>query len=169
MIPWSDITTVDSTGFKADPVEVMQRINSEKLAIKRLSPTLQRSPRLASLVVKRSVTNPMIYEKGVLGRLGNAKIFIAEKKLVPNYDRLYWVIVKTLSRQYGCFMMSRVERGNTLAVKCRDKRNIVLWRSMGKDWIQFVSRQYDANGYEIMVRNKRTIRISRKPYLDLIF
>jgi len=169
-IPWRDITSVDSTDFNmiSKQKKILKKNQAEKTAIRSLSPTLQRYPLLARLVVSRSIDRPVIYEKGVLGDLGNAKIFVAERRFVPDFDRLYWVIVKTLSTKYGCFMVSRIKRDEVLTIKCRDRRNIVLWRSMGKNWIQFASRQYDRHGYEIVVRNKRKIRISKKPFLDLL-
>jgi hypothetical protein len=162
-IPWDDITSITATNFHPNPKMFIEDTQLTPNRIKGLSPTLRRNPNLAKLAVSRALDHPYLYEKGVFGRIGSAKLFVAERKNIPDFNRLYWVMVKVLSRKYGCFMIGRVKEDHKITIKCRDKRNIVMWRSMGKSWIQFYARQFDKYGYEIKVKNRRIVRISPKP------
>jgi hypothetical protein len=105
------------------------------------------------------------YEGGFYGTRGLTKIFIAPTSKIGDYSRLYWVMVKVLSEKYGCFMVAKQYAGDTTRVFCRDKRQIVFWQSRTKDWIQFASRQYDREGFEIAVKRRRIVRVSLNPVI----
>jgi hypothetical protein len=112
---------------------------------------------------KLPVSSP--YEGGFYGTHGLTKIFIAPTSKIGDYSRLYWVMVKVLSEKYGCFMVAKQYAGDTTRVFCRDKRQIVFWQSRTKDWIQFASRQYDREGFEIAVKRRRIVRVSHNPVI----
>jgi hypothetical protein len=112
---------------------------------------------------KRSVPAPIetpeLYEGGVYGYVGSAKAFVARRRTIPDYNRLYWVMVKVLSEKYSCFMTAKQNRGDETWVQCRDGRQVVFWRDQSSRWIQFQARQYDQEGYEIAVRKHQIVRI----------
>jgi hypothetical protein len=109
------------------------------------------------------ITTP--YEGGYYGTRGLTKIFIAPTSKIGNYSRLYWVMVKVLSEKYGCFMVAKQYARDTTRILCRDKRQIVFWQSKTKDWIQFATRQYDRDGFEIAVKRRRIVRVSPNPVI----
>jgi hypothetical protein len=75
------------------------------------------------------------------------------------------VMVKVLSEKYGCFMVSKQNGPEKTWVKCRDKRQIVFWKSKGQGFVQFYSRQYDKDGYEIVVQKKKVVRVGSEKVL----
>jgi hypothetical protein len=93
-----------------------------------------------------------MYEGGAYGKVGSTTMFIADKRVIPDFDRLYWVMVKVLSEKYGCFMKRKHAEEKTVTVNCRDKRTIVFKRHEGSDWIQFYGKQFDIAGNELIVR-----------------
>ncbi len=130
-----------------------------------LPPLVQERPQLARLVAAADLEEPILFHGGVYGKRGPAKAFVASLSDVPDYDRLYWVMVHMLSEKYGCFMTKKLNQKNTSLVRCRDGRRVMFWKSRGKEWIQFVARQYDREGYEIVVRKRQIIRVSREQIL----
>lgn len=129
---------------------------------------IQYMPRDSNIIAIQSpsrlpVSSP--YEGGFYGTRGLTKIFIAPTSKIGDYSRLYWVMVKVLSEKYGCFMVAKQYAGDTTRVFCRDKRQIVFWQSRTKDWIQFASRQYDREGFEIAVKRRRIVRVSHNPVI----
>lgn len=105
------------------------------------------------------------YEGGYYGTQGLTKIFIAPTSKIGDYSRLYWVMVKVLSEKYGCFMVAKQYARDTTRVFCRDKRQIVFWQSKTRNWIQFATRQYDREGFEIAVKRRRIVRVSNNPVI----
>ena len=134
-------------------------------AARALMAAVRAQPLLAQLAASRSMTQPVLYEGGVFGLVGPAKMFVASTAFIKDFDRLYWVMVKVLSEKYGCFMVSRRTYATKTWVKCRDQRQIVFWKSKGPNWIQFYARQYDRHGYEIVVRKRQIVRISKDQVL----
>lgn len=158
---WDEIiTSVALTQVPNEHVLAALR-DSEPLSKNDLPKSISTNSELSELVLNRSLSRPRLYEGGVLGRVGNAKMFVALRERIPNYNRLYWVMIKTLSEKYGCFMTGRVRKDNLDLISCRDSRKIGLWRSQGKNWIQFSARQFDNDGYEIAVRRRKIVRISK--------
>lgn len=121
---------------------------------------VREDPDLAHLALSRALDKPEHYHGGVYGVVGTAKFFLAPTARVADYDRLYPVMVRVLSEKYGCFMVQKLNFGELTKVTCRDKRQVVFWKSRGADWIQFYARQFDRDGYEIQVRQRRIVRIS---------
>jgi hypothetical protein len=92
---------------------------------------------------------------GFLGKMGRSVVFAAEKRLIPDYDRLYWVMIRVLSEKYGCFVRRKIDRGDLVAFKCRDQRIVTFRRKMTRDHAVFKARQYGADGREIAVVKKK--------------
>ena len=57
-----------------------------------------------------ALSQPEAYEGGVFGYMGSAKAFVAYRKAIPDYNRLYWVMVKVLSEKYSCFISAKQNR-----------------------------------------------------------
>ncbi len=101
------------------------------------------------------------YEGGIYGKHGSKVVFVADKRVVPDYERLYWVMVKVLSEKYGCFIRGKVNVEDQVVIRCRDKRTIVFNRASGDRWIHFSAKQYDLQGREIYIANADTHSSSR--------
>jgi hypothetical protein len=104
--------------------------------------------------------NAAPYAGGILGMKGSSKYFIAATSTIPEYDRLYWVIVKVLSEKYSCFIRAKQDIGLMTRFTCRDKRQVLFWKKKNNRFIEFTSRQFDRDGYEIQVIKKQIVRIS---------
>lgn len=113
---------------------------------------------LERLVAGFRIERAHAYEGGVYGKVGHVTVFAAPISQIPDYDRLYWVMVKVLSEKYGCFIKRKQSSATQVTVDCRDTRKVVFRRNRGQDWIQFYGRQYDKNGNELIVQNRRIIR-----------
>lgn len=107
-----------------------------------------------------AMENAAPYAGGLLGTKGDAKYFVATTSIIPGYNRLYWVIVKLLSERYSCFMRAKLDVGNMTRFTCKDGRQVVFWKRQQGNHIEFLSRQFDGDGYEIKVIQKRIVRIS---------
>jgi hypothetical protein len=99
-------------------------------------------------------------DAGFSGKLGQSIIFAAEKRLIPNYDRLYWVMIRVLSEKYGCFIRKKIDRGELVAFKCRDQRIVTFRRRMTGQYAVFKARQYRSDGREIVMLNKQAKAVS---------
>ncbi|MCX6118740.1 MAG: hypothetical protein NT027_14460 [Proteobacteria bacterium] len=108
---------------------------------------------LSKVIKEIGLKRPMDYEGGVYGKVGSATMFIAEKSVIPDFDRLYLVMVKVLSEKYGCFITKKKSTSKMVSVRCRDDRIVVFHRFHGTDWVQFYGRQYDLAGNEVVVAN----------------
>jgi len=97
---------------------------------------------------------------GFAGKIGHSVVFAAEKRLVPDYDRLYWVMIRVLSEKYGCFIRKKIDRGELVAFKCRDQRIVTFRRRLTQHYAVFKARQYRSDGREIVISNKRSQRVS---------
>ena len=97
---------------------------------------------------------------GELGWVGSAKAFVAPLKRVPDDHHLYWVMVRVLSEKYSCFMTAKHTSGARLLVHCADGRKVLIRREHGPDFVQFQARQYDQEGYEILVKKHRKVRVA---------
>jgi hypothetical protein len=106
------------------------------------------------------IQNAAPYAGGILGMKGSSKYFIATVSTIPEYDRLYWVIVKVLSEKYSCFIRAKQDIGLMTRFTCRDKRQVLFWKKKNNRFIEFTSRQFDRDGYEIQVIKKQIVRIS---------
>ena len=91
------------------------------------------------------------FDLGVYAKLGGRVVFVAERKKVPSFDRLYWVMVKILSEKYGCFIKRKIDSGDQVYFQCKDQRTIVMQRRIARLFAVLQSRQYDQNGVEIRI------------------
>jgi hypothetical protein len=97
---------------------------------------------------------------GFAGKMGHSVVFAAEKRLIPDYDRLYWVMIRVLSEKYGCFIRKKIDRGELVAFKCRDQRIVTFRRRLTERYAVFKARQYRSDGREIVIANKRSTRVA---------
>jgi len=112
---------------------------------------LQQDPLLAHIATMRSVVNPQRYEDGVYGKVNGAVFYSTTTDRIQDWDHLYWVMVRVLSEKYGCFMRQKFKKEHLTAFGCRDGRTVVFHRARGRHWIQFLARQYDRKGAEIIL------------------
>lgn len=153
------------TGARVTGWPLEQRVPSPPDNLYRIVHGLPANKAAASLQIMRGLTQATFYEGGTYGTRGPSKVFIAPTSIIRDYSRLYWVMVKVLSEKYGCFMVAKRYERDTTRIWCRDKRQIVFWQSKSRDWIQFATRQYDRDGFEIAVRKRRIVRISTDPVI----
>ncbi len=162
---WHELMSNRGTSFEPNPAFEMPEIVLTPDRLAAMPVALQQRPDLAHFAVSRAMNAPIAYEGGVFGTVGNAKMFVGPSSHITNYDRLYWVMVKVLSEKYGCFMSSRQNMPEKTLIKCRDKRQIVFWKSKGPGFMQFFARQYDRDGYEIVVRKRKIVRVGTEKVL----
>lgn len=112
--------------------------------------------------VDKYLKNKSIYRGGFLGNVGSKKVFYADRKIIPDYDRLYWVMVGVLSEKYGCFMESRFTDHEKVLFKCRDGRFVDFHRKQSRRWVLFGARQYDKFGREIVVKDNKVIGVGQR-------
>ena len=93
-----------------------------------------------------------VLDLGVYGKMGPNSIFVAERTAIPNYDRLYWVMVRILSEKYGCFIRRKVDRGNLVSFQCRDQRTVTMARKISDRFSMVHVRQFDRYGRGIDTR-----------------
>jgi hypothetical protein len=115
---------------------------------------------LSRRLALNAIENPFPYAGGVLGTKGDSKYFIASTMAIPEFDRLYWVMVKVLSEKYGCFIRAKQDIGTMTRITCKDRRQVLFWKNRNQDYIEFMARQYDRDGFEIKVIHKKIVRIS---------
>ena len=104
---------------------------------------IRSKPQLAALSLYHSlVKKPRRYDLGVLDeRSRHHYIFVAPRKEIPSWDRLYWVMMRVMSKEYACFMVERSKSEDQMAVRCRDGRGVYMKRFRGQSWIAFESRR----------------------------
>ncbi len=100
-------------------------------------------------------------DAGVYGKLGNSTVFVAHRRDIPDYDRLYWVMIRVLSEKYGCFIKKKVPRDNQIGFQCRDRRMIVMQRDISGDYAKFVGWQYDQAGKEVVITQEARLKQQR--------
>jgi len=160
---WADIVH-DESWVKRPEFDWRQNFWSR---IQSLPQDVRNHPEMSRLATYRPITEMKSFERGFLGKIGDTTIFGASRDRIADADRLYWVMVKVLSENYGCFMRGTKRSGNVFYFKCRDTRHIVFWRSEGRDWLEFIGRQYDASGREMVVDNHKRIFTGRNIAADL--
>ncbi len=162
---WHELMSNRGAVFEPNPAFEMPEIVLTPDRLAAMPTPLQQRPELAHFAVSRSMAAPVAYEGGVFGTVGNAKMFVGSSSSIGSYDRLYWVMVKVLSEKFGCFMVAKQNHPEKTWVKCRDKRQIVFWKSKGPGFVQFFARQFDREGYEIVVKKKKIVRVGTEKVL----
>jgi hypothetical protein len=114
---------------------------------------------MKDVLLELGLQRPQVMDVGVYGKIGNMSVFVADRKVVPDYDRLYWVMVRVLSEKYGCFIKRKLVEHDIVQFTCRDKRTVVMKRRISGNYSKFVVKQYDAFGRDVVVTkrpNKKT-------------
>lgn len=98
------------------------------------------------------IERPQAMDQGVYGKIGASTVFVASRKQIPDFDRLYWVMVRVLSEKYGCFIRRKFPYENQIGFECRDRRTIVMQRAITPEHVKFVGWQFDAKGRQVYMR-----------------
>ncbi len=153
-VPWEDLTSQLGTDLhqQVAPVKTPQGVP----AVVKAHVLSQVVPQASKMHLVRSAA----FAGGELGWVGSAKAFVAPVKMVPDDHHLYWVMVRVLSEKYSCFMTAKQTSGARLLVHCADGRKVLFRRERGPDFVQFQARQYDQDGYEILVKKHRKVRVA---------
>lgn len=132
--------------------------NVSRSRLEALPSDILADPDRASLATGFSLERPQFLDVGVYGKIGNATAFVARRSRIPDYDRLYWVMVRVLSEKYGCFIRKKNNLGQTVRFECRDQRFVVLDRDISGGFAKFSGRQFDQMGREIIVKPRPVAR-----------
>jgi hypothetical protein len=116
------------------------------------SPELIRDDELAKIAAGFGLERPQKMDLGVYGKIGKHTVFVAPRRAIGDYDRLYWVMVRVLSEKYGCFIKSKVSTAKIVRFECRDRRTVVLDRDISGSFAKFSGRQFDLMGREIIIK-----------------
>ncbi len=154
VLNWNELL-IDRGDAQNINVEENQNIveTPEKEAV--LHPKIRNQATLKHIAINRSLKNAVPYAGGVYGKIGSAVYFAATTDVIPDWNRLYWVVVKVLSEKYGCFMRKKITHGDITIFVCADQRRVVFWRAKEANWIQFHARQFDSSWRELIVNNRR--------------
>ena len=153
-VPWEDLTSQLGTGLRQQVVTVTAPQGAP--AVVEAHVLSQAVPSASKMHLERSAP----FAGGELGWVGSAKAFVAPLKVVPDDHHLYWVMVRVLSEKYSCFMTAKHTSRARLLVHCADGRKVLIRRERGPDFVQFHARQYDQEGYEILVKKHRKVRVA---------
>jgi hypothetical protein len=163
---WQELVVDDSELFQPNPGSAFLRENLDS-SVTKLPVAIRENRPLFQLVVNRFMDQSIPFQGGALGKVGDTNVFVAERRVIPDFDNLHRVIITLLSSRYGCLMRERRKVGDFQELSCRDGRKIEITRKLGDDWIQFVANQYDRNGDLIIVRNheilKRLALVQKQP------
>ena len=116
------------------------------------SPELIRDDELSKIAAGFGLERPQKMDLGVYGKIGQHTVFVAPRRVIGDYDRLYWVMVRVLSEKYGCFIKSKVSTAKIVRFECRDRRTVVLDRDISGSFAKFSGRQFDVLGREIVIK-----------------
>ena len=161
-VGWDQVTTDKPVLFQpsADyPVEA--EVDPEAIAI--MASRLGGDHALAEIAIRQAIRNPVLLDRGVYGKVGTDTYFATTTDRIPNFDRLYWAMVKVLSEKYGCFMKNKSTSGNSIRFGCRDGRHVVMWRARNDRYMQFYGRQFDRDFRELHVEKHKIIARGSKP------
>lgn len=120
-------------------------------AVSSLKPELQLDQERSKLAIGYGIEKPQPMDLGVYGKIGPSTVFVASRKQIPDYDRLYWVMIRVLSEKYGCFIRRKFPYENQIGFECRDRRTVVMQRAMSRDHVKFVGWQFDPKGKEVIL------------------
>ena len=90
------------------------------------------------------------FEGGVYGKLGESVFYITTIDKAPDLDRLYHLMMKMLSKTYGCFMTRRIKENGLYHFFCKDSRKVTMKPVFGKKLVLFQSIQKDRYGRTII-------------------
>lgn len=128
-----------------------------------LRPELRRDFEKSKLAMAFGLEHAQPMDLGVYGKIGTSTVFIASRRHIPDYDRLYWVMIRVLSEKYGCFIRRKFPHQNQIGFECRDRRTIVMQRELSENFVKFVGWQFDRKGQEVVIRKPKTVASKAKP------
>jgi hypothetical protein len=146
-------------------IEFSRGVESEAYASASAGPTSSVQGKklgMRDVLLELGVQRAQVMDVGVYGKIGNMAVFVADRKQVPNYDRLYWVMVRVLSEKYGCFITRKHVESDIVRFTCRDKRTVVMKRRISGEYSKFVARQYDAFGRDVVVTKRPNKKIASR-------
>lgn len=156
---WDELIEGHAEDLRQVPFYVVDEALMTPERLMSLRPELRRDLSLARLAVQRGLHDPSVWRDGVFAQLGTARLYVTTRERVPDYDRLYWIMAHMLSEKYGCLVVEKQNFGDTVRVRCKDKRQIVMWRESSAEWLQFLARQFDQEGFEIKVEKRKVHRL----------
>ncbi|MFK7872576.1 MAG: hypothetical protein AB8C84_05315 [Oligoflexales bacterium] len=133
-----DLVSAPTKNFK--PVMGYQvLVFPTKKRLQALPLSIRRRSRLAALSLHHSLTNkPRLYDLGVLDKRNhNQTVFVALRKDIPNWDRMYWVMMRVLAKEYSCMMLKRKKSASGMQAFCKDGRGVSLHQYSGGSWLGF--------------------------------
>jgi hypothetical protein len=104
---------------------------------------------------------------GIIARGGHGRVFVGRRANFPQLRHLYPVVVRMLSEKFSCFITEKTGQHEEVLFKCRDGRRVAVWRSENLQYVAMLARQFDAQGYEIIVDNHQVVRVSSEPILKI--
>lgn len=125
------------------------------------SPIIAGDQERSQIALGFGLEKPQALDVGVYGKVGKSTVFIAHRKNIPDYDRLYWVMIRVLSEKYGCFIKRKVPRDHQIGFECRDRRMIVMQRDISGDFAKFVGWQFDSSGKEVVITQEARMKQAR--------
>ena len=140
---------VESESTDSESAGALRSVPVKKLGMKEV---------LLDLGLRRA----QVMDLGIYGKIGNMSVFVADRKVVPDYDRLYWVMVRVLSEKYGCFIKRKLVEHDVIRFTCRDKRTVVMKRRISGEYSKFVVKQYDAFGRDVVVVKRPNKKITSR-------
>ena len=133
--------------------------NSEEVSV--ATKQVQNEQDISAVLRNLGVHELEVLDVGFYGKLGASSIFVADRSDIPNYDRLYWAMVRILSEKYGCFIRQKVDRGRLVSFKCRNERTVTMARKISGKFAMLHVRQFDRMGAPIEPRIRPMSRSSR--------
>ncbi len=164
-LSYDDILSDRGAELKPHTVFELEELLVTPERIAELPTDIKSHPDLVRYAVTRLLEKPSLLDQGVFGVRGREKVFIASRSQVKDNERLYWAMVRVLSEKYSCFISGRKTFARSLHFYCRDGRTVAFQTTEGPDWLQFVGRQFDGEGYEIEVKKRRIVRVSSVPVI----
>lgn len=128
-----------------------------------LAPEALRANDLAKVMQKASELNIRrlkYFEGGVYGKIDGSVYYITTLAKAPNIDRLYLLMMKMLSKTYGCFLKKRIKSAGEYHFFCRDSRMVTMSPVFGQKLVLFRAVQKDRYGNVLLVEDQPWQRTS---------
>ena len=90
---------------------------------------------------KMGITNTVEFGSGIVGTKNAMYVYIADKRKVPDFQRLNWELVKILSERFSCLAVAKQDRGEVSTYTCRSGATIDIKRSQSQQFVYFVAKE----------------------------
>lgn len=80
------------------------------------------------------------FGSGVVGNHGDMVVYLADRRLVPGFDRMNWDLTRLFSERFSCLVMSKEERGQSFRYQCRSGSTVLVKRSQSDKFTYFVAK-----------------------------